>query len=287
MNPRAKKVLFLTVLMGTCFTAGVFASDGIEKVDAFLRPDFQIVLDGQDVELDTPALIYDDKSYLPLKAIAGLVNVDVKWEERSKTIYLNTRYPGQPVYDNSADEAYAEIQMKEPYGYNVTYLGGKYQLLSIRYNSASYFRVEDLVHIGLDVRALKKAREKYTGALYAQQDEVMKLWKQMPAMNMSSGPVIVGEPDQEKVDMLRVMAVETIPFLGRQGAPNYSRNAYIFAIDPVPEKPDWYFLYSREDRGDFFVYVLEMAQDDNGKWYQRSVQKIALDYLQKFKEGMQ
>ena len=74
--------------MGTCFGAGVYAQDVLQRVDAYLRNDYKVVVNGQAVQLNNPPLIYNNSSYLPVKELGGYLGAVVNWQESTKTIYL-------------------------------------------------------------------------------------------------------------------------------------------------------------------------------------------------------
>lgn len=281
MQAKWKRVSVLTLLMGSSFAAGAWASDGIQQVQAYLRSDFKVVVDGQAVTLDNPPLIYNDKSYLPLKKIGELLNADVRWQDSTKTIYVNPRFAGQPETPASAD-TYPEIVMQQPMAYQATYLGGEYGLLSIIANQSMYFRAEDLARMGIDTRGMQKSREKYTGYLFVTQEDMMSMWKQDPYLNMSYEPVTSGIYDAALKKGLLQLATESIPLINQLNISQYAKISRIFYIDTVPDHPDYYYLYGVNDSSEIIVYVAHMAQNSKGEWSQDSLQSTKLEYLSTF-----
>lgn len=281
MKSRTLKVLLAAAMMAGSFAAGVMASDGIERVEAFLRRDFKVYLDGRLIDLkETPPLLYDEKTYLPLRRIAELVNVDIVWQDATRSIYLNTRYPGQPEAPVEDDGTYKEITMLDALGYTVTYLGKDHPLFTIRDTTyRMYYRVDDLNRMGIDTRGVLKSKEKYTGYLFISQEELVGLWKQQPLMRQQLGPIITGVTDEDLKQQLYTFATETIQLLGKHGIDNYYAYAQVVLIDAVPNHPNWFFLYSREQQGKYFVYALKMSQDEKGNWYQSGFNKTQLEYL--------
>src|SRR5690606_11313537 len=90
-----RRVALIALLMVSCFTAGAYAASNVEKIEAFLRHDFRVFLDGKEADVG-PVLVYGGRSYLPLAKTAELLGVDVKWQESNKGIYVNSRFVGQP-----------------------------------------------------------------------------------------------------------------------------------------------------------------------------------------------
>lgn len=84
--------LGLTAAFG--ITAGVIAADKLKDVTSQLRPDFTVVIDGEekifknaDGDVVYP-LLYDGTTYLPVRAIGELMGKKVYWYENEKKIVL-------------------------------------------------------------------------------------------------------------------------------------------------------------------------------------------------------
>ncbi|UUZ95890.1 copper amine oxidase N-terminal domain-containing protein [Paenibacillus sp. P25] len=133
---RTKRVLLLTAAISGAFTAGVYAQDVLQRVDAYLRPDFSIVLDGKPVQLSGPALVYDDKSYLPLKELGNLLGASILWKADTKTIYINSRINPEQT-PPASEQTYEDIELYNPYSVKVSYLGADYPLLLTYNNNGS------------------------------------------------------------------------------------------------------------------------------------------------------
>ncbi len=89
-------ILGAAALCAASVTVGVLAADVVRKIEAELRPDFTIVIDGQEMvfknaqgEVVSPVL-YDGTTYLPVRAIGELMGKTVYWYEDEKRIELKS-----------------------------------------------------------------------------------------------------------------------------------------------------------------------------------------------------
>lgn len=283
MNVKWRRVPLLVLLMGGCFSAGVWASDGIRKVEAFLRPDFRVVVDGKQVNLENSVLVYNDSSYMPLRQLGELLNADVKWQDAGKTIYVNKRFEGQP--ETPAEEDYTEVRLQNPIAYEVGYLGGTYTLLAHMTKQMTYYRVDDLSRMGIDTRGLMKSKDYYTGALYVTQDEVGPLWKDNPRITIPSSTVIAGSYDPSLKDTLVNIGKMSIPYLGQNNIQNFPKVNRVLLGDAISGRPGWFCFYARSVKNELVLYMVKMEQNDEGEWYQRSIQTVTPDYYLKFFEN--
>ena len=90
------KVAGLIVLALMVFTSGVLASGTIQKITADWRPDIKVIVDGEtQTFLDANGnevypIAYNGSTYLPLRAIGGLMGKDVGWDGTTNTVTLDT-----------------------------------------------------------------------------------------------------------------------------------------------------------------------------------------------------
>lgn len=85
------KKFFSGMLVGIFVTVSgaVFAEDGLEKIDAYLRPSLPITLDGNAVTLESPPVMYDGSTYLKLRDLSNLTGILVNWNEETQTVELD------------------------------------------------------------------------------------------------------------------------------------------------------------------------------------------------------
>jgi hypothetical protein len=284
LNSKRKKVALLAFLLTGAFAAGAAASNGIERVDAFLRPDFKLIVDGKTAKLDNPILVYNDTSYLPIREISGLLGADVNWNNSSNTAYVNSRFEGQPSapVDNGQ---YREIEMKNPNPMFFKYLGKEYGVMTFYgYGDTTiYYRVIDLNRMGVNTAGVLKYRDKNTHDFYITEEDVHKLWKETPETQWSNGLIMSGIYDiklqkffQTMVDDARVAPYnsQTYKFL--------EPFTTVFFADALDDHPGYYSMYYWDNNGGTGVIILQVEKDKDGNFFRRSYTLIELQYMYKY-----
>lgn len=281
MNSKRKKVALLAFLLTGAFAAGAAASNGIERVDAFLRPDFKLIVDGKAAQLNKPILIYDDTSYLPIREISGLLNADVNWDNSSNTAYVNSRYAGQPTTPEDSED-YKEIEMKSPSPIFMRYLGRDYGLMTFYGDSGTYYRVIDLNRMGVSTGGVLKYREKNTHDLYVQEEDVQKLWKETPEYQGSYDIIMSGVNDSKVKELLQNMIRDAIPDYNSTGQYIFSPFTTVFFVDSVENHPGYYAMYFWNEKGEIGIIMVQLQKDSNGDLIRRSLSIVDLQYMYKF-----
>lgn len=83
----------------------------IIKEEAELRPDITIIVDEEESYFKSASgdyvfpILFDDSTYLPLRAIGEIMGKNVNWDEKNKTITLSGE---RDVYKNTTKEPYAK-----------------------------------------------------------------------------------------------------------------------------------------------------------------------------------
>ncbi|MBD0379275.1 stalk domain-containing protein [Paenibacillus sedimenti] len=252
--PKWSKLTIIGTLMGTCFTAGVYAQDLIQRVDAYLRNDYNIVVNGQQVKLTNPPLIYNNSSYLPVKELSTYLGAVVNWKDSNKTIYINSRIsPQQPTEGNNT--TYTEIVLQVPYAQYMDYLGGTYPVLT-NMTDQTYYRLKDVERMGIDTQGLRKAKEKYTGDLYVSEAELQTKWKEQPQISylMNEPVVITGETNdlkrkviKEYIDGFRYYEINKVPYMTTP-----------IIVDALPEENTYSYLLT--ENGHFYRTTLKLTK---------------------------
>lgn len=107
-----KKMLcfIITAVMTVGFIAGAAASSGIIKITADINTNINYILNGNkfiptDVDgskMDT--IIYNGRSYVPLRAIANALDVPVNWDDKTSTIILGEHNVSEEAKNNYTEE---------------------------------------------------------------------------------------------------------------------------------------------------------------------------------------
>lgn len=274
---KIRKLVLLGVLMLICFAAGSYATDGIKEVKAFLREDFKIILDGRTIILENSVLIHDNYSYLPLREIGLLLNVNVEWSDKDRSVILTSPTVVEtpiPTPDGSAsgntsgsntsgDAQYpAEIQFANVINYKITLDSKVYYVLANEQNSTIYFRKSDVDMMNLDLSGLKTVKEKYTSELYYPANE-LSLQLKNPGKFEVSTDVIIHETNAEKLKALKAYL------------PSSSSFEQAYYIRALPEDNKYEILFLSADKR-FYVYIMKLVANFNGTYYTGTYTK---DYL--------
>ncbi|OAS17467.1 stalk domain-containing protein [Paenibacillus oryzisoli] len=74
--------------------SAVYADEGLQKVEAYLRPSLPISLNGKTITLDSPPAMIDGSTYLKLRDVSKLTGLVVNWNENNQTVELGTSSSG-------------------------------------------------------------------------------------------------------------------------------------------------------------------------------------------------
>lgn len=72
-------------------SATAFAAGGISEITAYIRDGFRFIVNGEQIELVNPPIVYNNRTYLPVRELAELLNHDVNFTDN--TIMINQK-PG-------------------------------------------------------------------------------------------------------------------------------------------------------------------------------------------------
>lgn len=261
----------LSLLLLFCFGVGVSASSEIEKVDAYVRNDFTVKFNGKTVQLERPPIMYNDYSYMSLREISQMLDMDIQFDQDTKTVYINGDIHRQDLDDY--DVTGGEFTMASPTGYKVKYLGGEYPMLVNRdyLNNVEYLRLSDLIRMGVDAKGLAVSREKLTKELYVRRDEANKVWSEKPEFVYNTGLLITGEKDPDKIEALAKLP-EQIRLINSaiDAESPYVMYVQVVVVDATDEDNAYKALcYSN---GKWIIIDVSLRQDtsttaNQGKWF--------------------
>ncbi len=92
---KKKWIVMLAVMMLFAFTACVVAAPAVQQVTATLATNFKFALDGKawapkDVDgSDMYPLVYEGRTYLPVRAIGEALGIKVDWDKNTRTVILD------------------------------------------------------------------------------------------------------------------------------------------------------------------------------------------------------
>lgn len=103
------------------FTAMAVLSVGVASASGFwdtinvLRNDISVVVNGENITADN--FVYNDTTYLPLRAVSEALNQPVSYDENSNTAYIGVDSNNQTQNANNSQTAYyAEVPWCPDYG---------------------------------------------------------------------------------------------------------------------------------------------------------------------------
>ena len=92
---KQKKIILALALTLLCgITIGANASNGLQTISAYLNSNVTVKLDGEaQTFLNEQGnrvypITYDGSTYLPVRAVAGLVGLEVNWDQATQTVLL-------------------------------------------------------------------------------------------------------------------------------------------------------------------------------------------------------
>ena len=155
-------VLGTTLIMTAAMAFPAMAA--IDYETARLRPDFTIVIDGKEKNFKRAdgsaafALVYEDSTYLPLRAIGEAIGRNVNWDESTKTITLEGQREAQASSNKVVEGKPENVSVQIRKDFTIV-IDGKEQT----FQSASGKKIYPLLHEGstyLPLRAIGQIMDK-------------------------------------------------------------------------------------------------------------------------------
>jgi hypothetical protein len=152
------------LIVGICVSAvsSVFAASPLQSISALLNNNLIIKIDGKEANLSDPIITYNNKTYLPLRDIANILNLNTnyssgvveitkKTEPVQSSISDNKIYVNGRVLVNLLSEKYPNIEIGlSEYG-KLTFGDKAYQLQKDNVNLT--FSVQVLIEEGIVTEA--------------------------------------------------------------------------------------------------------------------------------------
>lgn len=67
------------------------SEDGIRNSIALQINSKNAIVNGETIELEVPAILYESRTFVPLSFIADSIDAETNWEPETKTVTINTK----------------------------------------------------------------------------------------------------------------------------------------------------------------------------------------------------
>lgn len=124
---KSSKGIVAAVVVGASFATGMFADTLVSTIQAELHKDLTIIVDGEKQTFQDAngaivyPIMYNGTTYLPVRAIGGLMGKNVGWDGATRTITLKA-----PTYDLGGSLVYedstVELRFKRAYKTTIPYM---------------------------------------------------------------------------------------------------------------------------------------------------------------------
>lgn len=103
-----KKVSAFFICLALIFgmVTGVLAAENLQEIKAYLNRDIKIVFNGNGQTMTDASgkviypISYNGTTYLPVRAVSGMLGLDVKWDGPTSTVYLGKIPGGMDFIEN-------------------------------------------------------------------------------------------------------------------------------------------------------------------------------------------
>ena len=98
--------LFLAVAIVLSFASGAAAAGGLQEIRAYLNSNITLKLDGEAQVLTdasgvrTYPITYNNTTYLPIRSIGTLLDVEVGWDQATQSVLLGKQPSGVDLIEN-------------------------------------------------------------------------------------------------------------------------------------------------------------------------------------------
>lgn len=113
-----RKVLLFVVAILVIGSSTVFAADNLTTLKGWFA-DIKIFNNGQQVQLDTKPLVINNTTYIPVRALANVLNKDIEWKQDTSSIHIadkpdaNYNYVLMQLFEKQEQITKLEARVKE------------------------------------------------------------------------------------------------------------------------------------------------------------------------------
>lgn len=279
-----KRTTLLALLMLAAFAAGAIAASQIEQVTAFIRHDYQVLLNGKKADVGN-ILVYDDVSYLPLRSMGDLLDADVSFNASTKTIHVTREEPGKPAPgqpspgqpQDDPEEHQNTAALYSMMAYTMHWNEREYPVLAFMdMNYKLYYRDRDLKRANIDTGGMGKTKEALTEELYVSDDELNRRMKPAPQFSYNyNSRLIIGENEPARLKAV-IDYIEFLPELQKllRNDPYYYYPVPTIVLIERIQGNDYVILTIENDT--YIRYNISMMKSDSGKWDTQTVNRETL-----------
>jgi hypothetical protein len=104
MKKKTAASLIALAMLG-CMGTGVYAGTNLQQIKAYLNPSLKFKVDGVPAQLTNEKgavvspITYNNTTYLPIRAVSGLLGVTVNYEASTGTVHLGEQSEGISIAD--------------------------------------------------------------------------------------------------------------------------------------------------------------------------------------------
>lgn len=94
------KKFILGLIVGICIAvpASLYA-ENVQQITAYINPDVKITVEGEPLVLEEPAILYNQRTYLPLRWVAeNVMGMTVGWDQETQTVVLTPKIDESQIW---------------------------------------------------------------------------------------------------------------------------------------------------------------------------------------------
>jgi len=256
-----RRTFLLALLLLAGFAAGAVAASQVEKVTAYIRHDFQVLLNGKKADVGN-ILLMDGTSYLPLRSLGQLLGAEVAFDASTNSIHVTRKTAGPQVDPDDYDTT--SLVMAN--GYTITVDDREFPVFSfVDTHFKTYYRVRDLERAGIDTSGARKTKEAVTKQFFVSETELKRVADPYPKFKLYGYRMVIGENEPDRLVAIDKFIEDSLRF--------YVDPANTYAYVPPPtillietETENEYEILAMENQ-EFKKYIVKTKKNDrDGSW---------------------
>lgn len=241
-----KRIILTALLIIACFSAGVFAADSMKRVTGYILQTYKMTQDGQDVKLKRPPILFNGLPYIEASEFGELTGYKITWNATKKEITLKAL----PKVMNPSDYK-VNVKDKMVYQsvvrYQLMVQEKTYPVLTNEYQRVLYFRLADLIPLGLELKGTEAVQEANTKELFIKFDTLKKVIGDSNSLKF--------QPYQEAPIVLEIQDQAQREALQKYSPPV---NGTVLSIRHVPESKQYEYLIEKSSQS-YTIYRVSLS----------------------------